>query len=66
MNGTWMICFSDITAALSKCWAPILLTYKRPVGLVWTNTYGLRENSHYFGLKWHINISDKKGGTLFP
>lgn len=26
--------------------------------------YDLRENSDYFGLKWHIDISAKKGGVV--
>ena len=26
----------------------------------------LRENAHYFGLKWHINISDKRGEGASP
>lgn len=42
---------SGVTAALSKCWVPTLLMYKRPVDLLWTNALWFKRKFTLFWFK---------------
>lgn len=46
-----MICLPDVTTDVSKCWAPTLLMYKKPVDLVWTNALGFKRKFRLFCFK---------------